>query len=269
MLSKHRGTETLGFASPGGLATRPAATRARRGLRTMFALDLDANCVAQHQLQFAGMPLGDLVQGHFLDEGDRGSRKHHRGRRPACVTRRAPASRRRLFLQQYWRSEHADAVFDDAGRSSRHEGLLHGRRLRRQHRLAHRERHHRHRRPRYPAARHEGLSRDHGGRRRRRTLPFDWRSQVSEFSKRSTPTRRRRATRSTFRPRATRRWRSTRFSTLSTPRRRTIRPTSMRRTKQFRNWRGILVPMNYTRVPRFRHDPATRSPRRPSRRRPS
>ena len=63
------------------------------------------------QLRLAGLPLGDRVQGHLVDEGDRGLRagRDQGGHRPRGA-RRAAAPRRRLLLQQHRALEPAHAV---------------------------------------------------------------------------------------------------------------------------------------------------------------
>ncbi len=129
------------------------------------------------QLRLARLPLGDRLQGRILDEGNRSLRAaDHQGRDRARRAGRAPAPGRRLLLQQHRHLEPVDAVLDHAGRTARGEGLLHGRRLRREHRLAYRER----RRWISPtgtscSATSRSISRSTAGIADADVLPFDWR----------------------------------------------------------------------------------------------
>ena len=101
-----------------------------------------------------------------MDVRDRDLREsRHQSRHRARQPGRETTSRRRLRLQQYRHIELLHAVLDDAGRAQGQEGLLHRRRLRRQHRLAHRARSHGHRGQGSALARHQGVRA--GGTRRR------------------------------------------------------------------------------------------------------
>ena len=87
-------------------------------------------------------------------------------------------------------------------------------------------------------------------------LPFDWRAQVSEFAETVDKYQKEAGDAFDLSP--------SRDAALALDkssrrflrrRRRPGRPTPMRRTTRFSNWRGFWCPINYTRVPRFRHDP--------------
>ena len=125
-----------------------------------FAIDLDENCVAQINCDSPGCRwASEFKDISWMSETEAYRQERDpRGHRPGRPWR-AAAPRRRLRLQQHRHVELLHAQLDHAGRSARREGLLRGRRLRRQHRLAHRGRHARDRRPGQPGARHQGLSR--------------------------------------------------------------------------------------------------------------
>ena len=136
------------------------------------------------QLRQSRLPLGDDVQGRLVDAGD------------ARATCRA-SSRTCAGLESQGERPHraGDYSFNNIGISSffmlsstmpdelrGREGLLRRRRLRRQHRLAHRERHDRDRRQGHPAARHQGLPAPRCcGVANAEILPFDWRATAKEF----------------------------------------------------------------------------------------
>ena len=123
-----------------------------------FAIDLEEHCVAQVNCdspgccwatEFTGLSLmsetgafvGDVIR-EVADKEAQGERPHRAG----------DYSFNNIGISSYFM---LSSTMPDA--HARGEGLLRRRRLRRQHRLAHRERHARDRRPRGAPARHQGL----------------------------------------------------------------------------------------------------------------
>src|SRR5215212_2781037 len=110
------------------------------------------------RLRFARLPVGDELPPDHLHDGSAAPRRAgDRRRHQAEAQVQAPAPDRRLLVQQHRIVELLHALLDDAGRSKSGEGLLCGVGLRRQHRLAHRERHAGDRRPPHPRDRHPHL----------------------------------------------------------------------------------------------------------------
>ena len=123
-----------------------------------FGLDLSAQLRGADEHRFARLPLGDRVS--RCDGDDRSGRLRRAigaGFDRQGFHRRAPASSRRLFLQQHRHLQLVHAALVHAASQNRRTGLLRRRRLRRQYRLAYRERHPRNRRQRQLDARLAGL----------------------------------------------------------------------------------------------------------------
>ena len=120
------------------------------------------------QLRLARLPLGHRVSRRRLDAGGGGvgEGRDPRGHRQGGEGR-APLPGGRLLVQQHRDLVLFHAAEHHAAGAPRREGLLHRRRLRGEHRLAHRGGHPRDRRPAGPPHRHEDLSR-RGGRGRER-----------------------------------------------------------------------------------------------------
>ena len=112
------------------------------------------------KLRFPRLPLGDRVPRPLLHGRPR---RVHAGGDPRCGGPhgggRAAAARGRLFLQQPRHLRHIDALLHHAAERGGRARLLRRRRLRRQHRLAHRGRHAGNRRPREPGTGYQGLRR--------------------------------------------------------------------------------------------------------------
>ena len=160
MLGEHRDAlEAHACASPGGRATRTAATPARPGSPTTFALDLERQL--RRATSTATRPAAadaDVFEDvYWMAEAEAFAKDAIRDFTGQPSAGRAPASRRRHLVQQPRPVDVLHAELDDAGRAAAGEGVLRGRRLRRQHRVAHRGRHARDRRPRPPAAGHPAL----------------------------------------------------------------------------------------------------------------
>ena len=160
----------------------PAATPARPGSPTPSRIDLAENCVAQVNCDSPGCrwatEFNELTAMSetepFVERVIRESPGiTPQGERPP---RAGDYSFNNIGLPAFYMLSLDDVAGEAGG-----EGLLRGRRLRRQHRLAHRGRHARDRRPRQPAARHQGLSARGAAHRQCRILPFDWRRAALEF----------------------------------------------------------------------------------------
>ena len=123
-----------------------------------FAIDLDENCVAQINCDSPGCRWATSYhQTTCMAEA-----RPHVSRAIEDVTGQAPQFKRPepgrgLLVQQHRDLELLHALLDDARRPSGREELLCGVGLRREHRLAHRERHDRDRRPDDPRHRHPDL----------------------------------------------------------------------------------------------------------------
>ena len=189
--------------SPGGAATRTGATPARPGTPTPSRIDLARGLRRPGQLRLPRLPLGDDLQRADVDErggavrrrghprDDRDHAADRSGRRaPATTPSTASASASFYMLTSTMSPEARDG-----------QGLLPGRRLRRQHRLAHRGRHAGDRRPRQPAARHAGLRRLAAARAQRAgSTRSTGAGRRPSSAARSTATRRRPATTFDFAP---------------------------------------------------------------------
>ena len=231
-----------------------------------FAIDLDENCVAQINCDSARLPLGDELPPDHLHDGSAAScRAGDRGRHRAEAQVQAPEPGRRLLVQQHRLVELLHAQLDDAGRSQGREGLLCGVGLRRQHRLAHRERHAGDRRP--PTSSRPTFASTCSrcfAIANAEILPFDWRETVAEFKTTLAGYEAAAADRADLTPARTA------LDALSERLAELYRAIEAGRVEPgvaneaLMRLARMLVPINFTREPRFRHDPAYTVPPLPS-----
>ena len=146
------GARRAACASPGGRGTRTGATPARPGSPTS-RVGPRGQLRRAHQLRFARLPRRRRLRGRLWSP--RRSPFATDAIRDFCgqpSAGRAPLRAGDYGLQQPRAVDILHAQLDDDPRAARGEGLLRGRRLRREHRVAHRGRHARDRRPRAVAA---------------------------------------------------------------------------------------------------------------------